>query len=81
MVRPGDQPTSFNVTSGTCFTPSYAFTSYVESTNFDVSTTPCALSIFPQANCQGQGVGATLSAYAQCVADQGGMSFELFCGP
>ncbi|KAF2095833.1 hypothetical protein NA57DRAFT_78611 [Rhizodiscina lignyota] len=76
-----EKPESFNVTSGTCFTPDYAFQSYVESTNFNPSTTPCALSIFPEPSCGGDAAAATLTSFGECVPNQSGQSFQLNCGP
>ena len=74
-------PQSYNATTGHCITPPYTFTSYVEAAN-DLALGPCALSLFPEPNCEGQGVAATLTSYYNCVPSAPtSQSFQLFCGP
>ncbi|EIW75111.1 hypothetical protein CONPUDRAFT_140112 [Coniophora puteana RWD-64-598 SS2] len=76
-------PSTYNVTSGSCITPPYTFQSYVEEANSLAANGPCSLSLFPEPNCQGQGVGATLTTYYTCQTgdNDGGASFILECGP
>ncbi|EIW80496.1 hypothetical protein CONPUDRAFT_166004 [Coniophora puteana RWD-64-598 SS2] len=77
------QATSYNVTTGHCFAPGYIFTSYFQQANHLAATGPCSLSIFPEANCTGTGVGAKLAEEPTCMADMStaGQSFRLDCGP
>ena len=45
---------SYNVTSGTCFTPPYAFDSYVEQANDLAANGPCTVAIYSEPGCTGE---------------------------
>jgi len=72
---------NFNVTSGDCITPSYAFSAYVQMANDEMVNGPCQLVLYPEANCQGTRSPATVATYAMCQTGRsdGGASFQLVC--
>ena len=75
------KPSNYNVTSGECITPSYAFSAYVQMASEEVVNGTCSLVLYPQAGCRGTGSPAAVSAYAMCqtgTADRGA-SFQLVC--
>ncbi|KAI9701424.1 MAG: hypothetical protein M1820_006515 [Bogoriella megaspora] len=79
----GLTPTDYNVTTGSgCITPSYSFSSYVESANDLAANGPCALSLFTGPGCTGTSSAATLTTFAECIPNGGPwQSLELVCGP